>query len=97
MNVGTARFWILTAGPSPVLLEPTNDPTKAATAASSPGLEVIDRGPINQWTGRPHPEDPRWRAIKAVESLERRRRVGLQVHRQMGLEELVEQDRGRAL
>lgn len=67
MNVGTARYWILTPGPSPILLEPTNDPFKAKTARESKVLDVIDRGPINLWTGAPHPPQPRETLIKQIE------------------------------
>lgn len=69
MNVGTARYWILVGNP-PVLLEATNDVYRASTAASNKAFDVIDRGPINQWTGQPHPPQAREAFIKEVERVE---------------------------
>ena len=96
MNVGTARYWILSRPPSghpPVLLEPTNNPFKAQTAWESKVLDVIDRGPINQWTGQPHPPHPDEIRIKQVERIEALMRGeggghGVQVRPGLRLEEL---------
>lgn len=92
VNVGTARFWIL-AGAPPMLLEPTNDVMKASTAAGHPALDVIDRGPFNQWTGKPHTPDPRYEAIKAIERIEEGGRHGEERARRLAALDLDEDAR----
>lgn len=51
MNIGAARYWIGRQDPAHgwFLLAATNE----EPIVNWP-LEVIDRGPINFWTGEPH-------------------------------------------
>lgn len=51
-NVGTMRYWVLITGRAgmPTLVDATNKDLGEMPHS----FEVIDRGPINQWTGEPH-------------------------------------------
>lgn len=50
MNMGMARYWTLMNTPKgPIVVEYSDTPSEPVV-----GLEVLDRGPINLWTGKPH-------------------------------------------